>query len=157
MRTLRPLGAPRARPTNTNNVVIVERADGKFQLLPYSVDISAGQQWYPGIQLLGYARLAQGCQTDPTCWDAMLARCSAMLDQLDAMDVVGTMRLLRPVEQLLGHRLPHRVVLRRSGQLPAGGLSDHRPIWRTAAMNRMATRTTPSGTSSTAATVEPGR
>src|SRR5690606_26173709 len=36
---------------NTNNVVLMERADGKFQHLPYSVDISLGQEWYPQVPL----------------------------------------------------------------------------------------------------------
>ena len=75
---------------NNNNLVLVERDDGRFQLLPYSVDISAGQSWYPEVSLMGWSRLSSGCQNDPDCWGALLDRCDALLDAYDAMDVVGT-------------------------------------------------------------------
>lgn len=76
---------------NTNNVVMVERTDGRFQLLPYSVDISAGQSWYPVVGLLGRSQLSVGCQNDPACWQDLLARCDGLLDQIEAMDLVGTL------------------------------------------------------------------
>ena len=75
---------------NTNNLVLVERDDGKFQLLPYSIDISAGQSWYPDVKLMGHSHLARGCQLDPVCWEALLDRCDVLLDELDEMDVVAT-------------------------------------------------------------------
>lgn len=75
---------------NNNNIVPVERADGKFQFLPYSIDISAGQQWYPQVGLLGQTPLAMGCQNDPQCWRAMLARCDALLTAFEQARVVET-------------------------------------------------------------------
>lgn len=75
---------------NANNTVLVERADGKMQLLPYSVDISAGQEWYPEVSLRGFTRLAAGCQQEPECWSALLARCDELLTQIATMDVVAS-------------------------------------------------------------------
>ncbi|HUS66879.1 MAG TPA: hypothetical protein VMZ28_20215 [Kofleriaceae bacterium] len=75
---------------NTNNLVLVERDDGRFQLLPYSIDISAGQAWYSDVKLMGNSHLARACQWDPACWDALLDRCDEMLDEYDDLDVVGT-------------------------------------------------------------------
>jgi hypothetical protein len=80
---------------NNNNLVLAERTDGKFQLLPYSIDISAGQEWYPEVHLLGHSRLADGCQTDPVCWQALLDRCDQMLDAYDDLDVVAS--IVEPV------------------------------------------------------------
>lgn len=80
---------------NNNNLVLAERGDGKFQLLPYSIDISAGQEWYPEVQLLGHSRLANGCQTDPACWAALLERCDQLLDEVEAMDPVAS--IVEPV------------------------------------------------------------
>jgi hypothetical protein len=75
---------------NTNNTVLVERDDGKFQLLPYSIDISAGQAWYPDVKLMGHSMLARGCQLDPDCWKKLLGRCDELLDEMDELDVVAT-------------------------------------------------------------------
>lgn len=85
---------------NNNNLVVVERADGKFQLLPYSIDISAGQEWYPEVGLLGHSRLATGCQTDPSCWQALLSRCDQLIDSFAAMDVVAG--IVEPVIDAVG-------------------------------------------------------
>jgi hypothetical protein len=84
---------------NTNNVVLVERADGKFQLHPYSTDISAGQSWYPETDLRGWAQLASGCQNDPDCWNATLDKCDEILDEYVAIDVPGT--IVKPVLDLI--------------------------------------------------------
>jgi hypothetical protein len=73
---------------NNNNLVLVERSDGKMQFLPYSTDISAGQQWYPDVQLLGGSQLARGCQLDPTCWTKLLNRCDQLLTKYETSNVV---------------------------------------------------------------------
>jgi hypothetical protein len=80
---------------NTNNVLVVERADGKFQFHPYSVDISASQDWYQYTPLMGTSQLARGCQTDPECWAELLTTCDEMLDTMAAMDPAAT--IVQPV------------------------------------------------------------
>jgi hypothetical protein len=65
---------------NQNNFVLMERTDGKFQHLPYSIDISLGQEWYPQVPLAGGNLLSQGCQSDPECWDDTLAMCEVLVD-----------------------------------------------------------------------------
>jgi hypothetical protein len=74
---------------NGNNVVLMERTDGKFQHLPYSIDISLGQEWYPNVSLAGGSALAQGCQSDATCWADTIASCEALLDQFVAADPIA--------------------------------------------------------------------
>jgi hypothetical protein len=71
---------------NSNNVVLVERADGKFQYLPYSIDISLGQDWYPYEPLTGRNVLALGCQADKSCWADTMAECEAVIDELVALE-----------------------------------------------------------------------
>lgn len=66
---------------NNNNVVIVERADGLFQYLPYSVDISLGQDWYQYTPLPGGNMIATGCQHDKTCWDDTMTECAAVIEE----------------------------------------------------------------------------
>jgi hypothetical protein len=68
---------------NSNNIVLAERADGKFQLLPYSVDISLGQDWYASVPLGGQSTIARGCQADPTCWADTIATCEDVLAKLN--------------------------------------------------------------------------
>lgn len=90
---------------NANNVVLAERADGKFQFLPYSVDISLGQDWYQAVPLPGTSNLARGCQADEACWADTIAACEdvladftkaepiAMLDDLfERLDGEGMLR-----------------------------------------------------------------
>lgn len=90
---------------NSNNVVLAERADGKFQYLPYSVDISLGQDWYLSVPLPGTSNIARGCQADKACWADTIAACEdvlgdfvkakpiAMLDDLfDLLDAEGMLR-----------------------------------------------------------------
>lgn len=71
---------------NSNNVVIVERADGKFQYLPYSVDISFGQQWYQSVPLAGDDSMSRGCQGDPECWADTVDTCDRLLDAFVATE-----------------------------------------------------------------------
>ena len=125
---------------NTNNLVLMERADGKFQYLPYSVDISLGQSWYSTVTLGGSNSVAQGCQSDPQCWADTISTCEstvaafidadpvAMLSQIYAD--LSTREMLRPGDEgrynelvsYLGRRiteLPAELELNRDG--PAGG------------------------------------
>jgi len=74
---------------NWNNVVVVERADGMFQLLPYSVDISLGQEWYPVVSLAGSSTLALGCQSDSQCWADTIATCEVLVDEFTAVNPVA--------------------------------------------------------------------
>lgn len=71
---------------NSNNVVLLERMDGRFQYLPYSVDISAGQEWYPDTPLYGQNQLALGCQADPACWADTIATCEDVVADFVALD-----------------------------------------------------------------------
>jgi len=65
-----------------NNSVLVERSDGKFQFLPYSVDISLGQDWYSFVRLAGDGNaVARGCQADPQCWADTIATCENLLQE----------------------------------------------------------------------------
>lgn len=79
----------------SNNVVLVERADGLFQYLPYSVDISLGFGDSGSVGLRGNSVLARGCQDDPACWSDTLDACEAVLDQLEAIDPRGMLLELR--------------------------------------------------------------
>ena len=64
----------------------VERADGRFQYLPYSVDISAGQSWYIDTPLYGMNQLALGCQADATCWKDTIAACEDVVAEFVAAE-----------------------------------------------------------------------
>lgn len=84
---------------NQNNVLLVERADGMFQYLPYSVDISLGQDWYPDVPLTGTNRIASGCQNDSQCWEDTITTCEELVQQFSALDPVGmTEDLFRALE-----------------------------------------------------------
>jgi hypothetical protein len=74
---------------NNNNVVLVERLDGRFQYLPYSVDISAGQEWYLDTPLYGTNQLALGCQADPDCWADTITTCEGVVAEFVALDPPG--------------------------------------------------------------------
>lgn len=76
---------------NSNNVVLAERADGKFQFLPYSVDISLGQDWYPVVSLPGTSRIARGCQADPLCWADTIAVCEDVIADFEKADPVAVL------------------------------------------------------------------
>jgi hypothetical protein len=73
---------------NTNNVVLAEGKDGKFRYLPYSTDISLGQDWYPYVQLPGQNSISTGCQADQSCWEETLATCQDVIDDFTALDPV---------------------------------------------------------------------
>jgi hypothetical protein len=74
---------------NTNNLVLAERADGKFQYLPYSVDISLGQDWYPTVPLPGANTIAMGCQSDAECWADTINTCEALIEDFAAAKPVA--------------------------------------------------------------------
>ncbi len=74
---------------NDNNVVLVEGADGKFRLLPYSSDISGGQDWYQNVSLYGRSQLAVGCERNVDCWADTLATCQTTIDAFQALDPVS--------------------------------------------------------------------
>jgi hypothetical protein len=69
------------------NVVLVERGDGKFQYLPYSVDVSFTEEFGP-LSLAGGSSLALGCRADPQCWADTIVSCEAVLDELVAISPV---------------------------------------------------------------------
>lgn len=71
-----------------NNVVLVERDDGLFQYLPYSVDISMGL-WENFGSLQGSNALASGCQNDPQCWTDTLDECEDLIADFKAIDPQG--------------------------------------------------------------------
>jgi CotH kinase protein len=69
-----------------NNVVLVERADGLFQYLPYSVDISMGFGGGGYSGLSGQSALAVGCQGDEACWADTLDMCEDVIDDLTKLE-----------------------------------------------------------------------
>ncbi len=74
---------------NMNNVVLMERGDGLFQYLPYSVDISLGQEWYPTVPLPGSNSIARGCQSDAACWADTIAACEDLIAEFEDLDPQG--------------------------------------------------------------------
>lgn len=87
-----------------NNVVIVERADGLFQWLPYSVDISLNLWGTVGLR--GSNALSVGCQADPVCWEDTLDACE---------DVIADFTVANPRKMLKGiyDELDEQGMLRR--------------------------------------------
>lgn len=69
-----------------NNTLWVERPDGKFQLLPYSIDISFGMGW--NVELPGYTTIPQICQNDKQCWADTIATCERLVDAFIQVDPV---------------------------------------------------------------------
>lgn len=84
-------GTTDSPPLASNNTVWAERADGKFQMLPYSIDISlslGSSQWFdPG--LYGYTHVAEVCQRDEQCWADTIAVCEGMITKFVELDPVG--------------------------------------------------------------------
>ncbi len=84
-------GTTDSPPLTSNNTVWAERADGKFQLLPYSIDISlslGNRAWYdPG--LYGYTSVAQLCNQDEACWADTIATCEQQINKFIALDPVA--------------------------------------------------------------------
>jgi hypothetical protein len=69
-----------------NNNLIMERDDGRLVWAPYSVDISAGQEWYTDVPLVGSTALPRGCQTEPSCWAETIAVCEDLIARFDALN-----------------------------------------------------------------------
>lgn len=69
-----------------NNVVWVERPDGKFQLLPYSVDLSMNLTGE--TPLTGTTAVAQICQNDEQCWADTITTCGRLVDAIVESDPV---------------------------------------------------------------------
>lgn len=69
-----------------NNTVWVERSDGKFQLLPYSVDLSMNLTG--DVALTGYTSIPQICQNDEQCWADTIATCGRLVDAIVESDPV---------------------------------------------------------------------
>lgn len=112
---------------NSNNLVMVERADGKFQHLPYSVDISLGQDWYPSVSLGGQSVLAQGCQSDPQCWTDTITTCEGVLADFVAAGPVTMLESINAELDAQGmlrdgddgrYRALHKYLERRLTELP---------------------------------------
>lgn len=71
---------------NNNNVVLLEKIDGLFMYLPYSVDISLGQSWYQNTPLYGSNVLARACQSDPACWADTITTCEGLISDFADLD-----------------------------------------------------------------------
>jgi hypothetical protein len=84
-----------------NNAVLAERADGKFQYFPYSVDVSLGRASYDNVTLPGHSALAIGCQSDPQCWADTVSVCGELIAGFRAADPIG---LLDALHATLGAR-----------------------------------------------------
>ena len=70
---------------NSNNNLIIERDDGRMIWAPYSVDISAGQDWYTHTPLTGSSILASGCQANASCWADTIATCETLITQFQKL------------------------------------------------------------------------
>ncbi|MBK9645057.1 MAG: CotH kinase family protein [Deltaproteobacteria bacterium] len=74
---------------NLNNVVLAEGEDGRFRVLPYSTDVTAGYAFsgtYINTPLFGGAMMSKGCQLDEGCRETQLDTCEQVLDEFEAMD-----------------------------------------------------------------------
>jgi hypothetical protein len=72
---------------NSNNNLVIERDnDHKLVWAPYSVDISAGQDWYTNTSLLGSNILSRGCQGEPECWADTVATCEDVIMRFDELN-----------------------------------------------------------------------
>jgi hypothetical protein len=91
---------------NSNNVVLAEGADGKFRYLPYSTDISLGQEWYAVVALPGTNRVAQGCQSETSCWQDTIAACEDVIADFTALNPVGMLENLHDNLDALGMLRP---------------------------------------------------
>lgn len=70
---------------NNNNLIIERETDHRLVWAPYSVDISAGQEWYVDAQLLGQSSLALGCQADPDCWEDVYVTCEDLVEKFEKL------------------------------------------------------------------------
>lgn len=89
-------GTGDAPPINSNNTVWAERADGKFQLLPYSIDISLslGYRNWEDLGLYGNTALARLCSGDEECWADTIAVCEDVVARFTAADPVARLDAL---------------------------------------------------------------
>lgn len=71
---------------NANNNLLIERSDGRLVWAPYSVDISANQDWFESVSLYGASAIANGCQKDAACWADTIAVCEDLVAAFDALD-----------------------------------------------------------------------
>jgi hypothetical protein len=71
---------------NNNNLIIERDTDHKLVWAPYSVDISAGQDWYTNTPLLGENLLSTGCQSEPECWADTVATCEDVIMRFDELN-----------------------------------------------------------------------
>jgi hypothetical protein len=69
-----------------NNLIIERDTDHKLIWAPYSVDISAGQDWYINVPLPGTTMIPVGCQRDPECWADTIATCEDMIMRFDELN-----------------------------------------------------------------------
>jgi hypothetical protein len=87
-----------------NNTLLMQRDDGKFIWGPYSVDISAGQDRYTDVSLLGRTAIATGCQRDAECWADTISTCEDLIvafDELNPEELVDeTVTLLTDLEMM---------------------------------------------------------
>ncbi len=70
---------------NANNNLIIEREDHRMVWAPYSVDISAGQEWYQNTPLTGFSSIPTGCQSDPACWEETMETCAELIADFQAL------------------------------------------------------------------------
>ena len=97
---------------------LVERVDGKFQLLPYSVDLSFGQSWPREVRLGGHSSIAAGCQSDSGCWAETIAMCETLVDAFVAADPIGKLETMH--EQELNESQTTRVEIHNEMKAAAG-------------------------------------
>jgi hypothetical protein len=72
---------------DAKNNLIVERDDGRLIWAPYSIDISAGQEWFRHVPLTGVGNpIAAGCQREPACWADTIAACEQLVMRFDALN-----------------------------------------------------------------------
>ena len=69
-----------------NNNLIIEREDGRLIWAPYSVDISAGQDWYTNVPLVGTSPIATRCQADSECWADTIETCEELIEKFDELN-----------------------------------------------------------------------
>jgi hypothetical protein len=85
-----------------SRLVFAERADGKFQYLPASLEVSLGHESAPKVLLPGFNALATGCQSDPQCWAETIRTCEGLLTDFAAADPINMLRGIYAELEALG-------------------------------------------------------
>jgi hypothetical protein len=90
---------------DAKNHLVIERDDGRLVWAPYSIDISAGQEWFRYTTLTGVGNpLASFCQREPSCWADTIAACEQLIMGFDALNperiVDETVELLTDLEMM---------------------------------------------------------